>query len=80
VERKFAAVPLSFEDALPLVKQQMVQARLADPKNRSLQKEIARKKANAKFEASDPRYQALWETLKQATQSALAAPASPSGR
>ena len=82
VERKFAAVPLSFEDALPLLKQQLVQARLADPKNRGLQKEIARKKAGARFEAADPRYRSMWEALKRATQNSLTAAAAtpPSSR
>ncbi len=82
VERKFGAVPLSFEDAQPLLKQQLVQARLADPKNRGLQKDIARKKASAQFEAADPHYRSMWESLKQATQNSLtvAADAPPSSR
>lgn len=79
VERKFAPVPLSFEDAKPLVKQQLVQARLADPQNQKLRRDIAAKKLNARFEASDPRYQALWESLRRASQSAAPAATARSG-
>jgi hypothetical protein len=72
VEKKLPAVVLSYEEAKPILKQQLVQMRLADPKNEKVRRDIAQKKMNAQFQASDPRHQAMWEALKRATRSGLA--------
>lgn len=65
IEKTYPALVVSYDEAKPLVKEQIVQSRLADPKNEKLRQLIARRKSEAKFQASDPRYQALWEDLRR---------------
>ena len=71
VEKKYAALALPYDQAQPLVKQQLVQSRLSDPQNAKSAKlqqflqYITQQKLDAKFQPGDPRYQAIWEDLKR---------------
>lgn len=70
VEKKFPAFTLPYEDAKVYLKQQMVRARLADPKNARVRQNIMDMKLQAKFESSDPKYQTMWSAVKEAARNA----------
>ena len=81
IEKTYPALVVPYDEAKPLVKEQLVKARLADPKNDKndkLQQLIARRKIEAKFQASDPRHQALWEELRRRASQAQPAQTSAS--
>lgn len=64
VEKKMAAYSLPYEDAKPLVQQQMVQAKLVEPANQKIRTEIINQKMAADFQPADTRYMDMWKALK----------------
>ena len=71
VEKKMPAFTLPYEDAKPLLKQQQVQMKLmSDPKNQRIQQEFLKMTMDANFQANDPKYQAMWQSVRDAAKSA----------
>lgn len=71
VEKKLPALTLPYADSKPLLLQQQVQYKLAsDPKNQRIQQSILRLTMDANFQASDPKYQAMWQTFKEQAKDA----------
>ena len=70
VDKKMPPFTLSPEEAKPLIKQQLVQARLQDPQNAAIRNDILTSKLKADFKATDPKYQTVWQAVKQAAETA----------
>lgn len=70
VEKKLPALTLPYEDARNIVRRQLVQVKMADPKNANIRQELMKLKMDAKFEAGDKRYEGVWNTYKDAAKAA----------
>ena len=64
IEKKLPEYSIPFEDAAPLVRRQLVQQKLQDPKNQSVKNDILQKKMQAKFESENKSYEAVWTAVK----------------
>jgi parvulin-like peptidyl-prolyl isomerase len=68
IEKKLGGYTLSFDDAKPLIKQQIVQEAMQRPENEGIRKEIMDKKLAADFQSSNPKYQSMWQTVQEAAR------------
>lgn len=75
VDKKIPKFELTYEDAKPLLMQQIVQERSFDPKNAEIGREIVRLKLDAKVETTDPKHQTMWQAVKDAAKASQAAAA-----
>ena len=66
IEKKLPEFKIPFEDAAPLVRRQLVQLKLQDPKNKPVRDDILNKKLQAKFESEDKNYETVWLAVKDA--------------
>ena len=65
VEKKLPAFNLSFDDAKPLIRQQLVQVKMLQPENARYRNEIVKLKMDAQFQASEPKYMEVWQAVKE---------------
>ncbi len=84
IEKKLPEYMIPYEDAAPLVRRQLVQVKLQDPKNQAIKNDILQKKMQAKFESENKSYEAVWNAVKDAANKAgvgqspaTSAPAAP---
>ncbi|MBC7805510.1 MAG: SurA N-terminal domain-containing protein [Akkermansiaceae bacterium] len=70
IEKKLPEYMIPFEDAAPLVRRQLVQLKLQDPKNQSVKNDILQKKMKAKFESENKSYEAVWSAVKESASKA----------
>jgi len=70
IEKRYPAFQILREDALPLLRQQVVQQAILQPANATVRNEIMKQKMDAKFESSDKKYDAVWQAVKKAAQDA----------
>ena len=77
VEKKLPEFSVPFEDAAPLVRRQLVQLKLQDPKNQSIRNEVLQKKMQAKFESDNKSYETVWNAVKDAASKAGVGQAAP---
>jgi hypothetical protein len=77
VERKYPAVAVPFEEALPLVRRQLVLEKLAAPENAAVRAAIVKLKFDAVFEPTDPAYGKVWAALKASARAAGVGQAAP---
>jgi hypothetical protein len=68
VEKKLPAFNLSYEDARPLIKQQIVQVKMLQPENGRHRNEIMKLKMDADFQSSEPKYMEVWKAVKDAAK------------
>lgn len=77
IEKKLPAYRIAFADAAPLVRRQLVQLKLQDPKYQPVKNGILQKKMQAAFETEDKSYEMVWAAMKDAAASAGLGSASP---
>jgi hypothetical protein len=70
IEKKLPAYTVNFEDAVPLVRRQLVEKKLALPESAKIRDEIMLLKLKAKFEPTDPNYGVVWDSLRKSAQDA----------
>lgn len=71
VVKRMPDFKLTYEDAKPFLKQQLVQEQMVDPKNAQQRQRILSLKMDAKFESDDPKYKEIWQSVKDAAKPAL---------
>ena len=79
VEKKLPAFLLPFDDAKNLIRQTLIQQKLMDPKNASVRLYFVKLKQDAAFQATDPKYQIVWDGIKIAGKAATAPAVAASG-
>lgn len=70
IEKRLPEYVIPFEDAAPLVRRQLVQLKLQDPKNQAVKNDILKKKMQAKFESENKSYEAVWAAVKDSATKA----------
>ena len=84
IEKKFPAYTVSYDDAAPLIRQQLVQQKLSQPQNTEARNLIMGQKLNAKFEPTNTTYKTVWDSVTKSAKDAgigaapAAAPVAPS--
>jgi hypothetical protein len=70
IEDKRPPFSVAFEDAAPLIRQQLVQNQIQQPQNASLRNQIINDKLQASFEPADAQYAAVWDAIKKSAKDA----------
>lgn len=66
IEKKLPEYKIPYENAAPLVRRQLVQMKLQDPKNQAIRNDILQKKLQATFDTTDKSYMTVWSAVKDA--------------
>ncbi|MDX1933193.1 MAG: SurA N-terminal domain-containing protein [Capsulimonadales bacterium] len=77
IEHKIPAYNINPDDAVPLIKRQLVTLKLAEPANQNARNEIVAKKLAAKFEPTDKTYSVVWDALRKNAEEAGAGKTAP---
>lgn len=70
VEKKLPGYTVSFEDAAPLVRRQLVQMQIMQPQNAAVRQAIMGEKLKATFEPTNAEYKSVWDAVKKAAEEA----------
>ena len=70
IEKKLPPYVVSFEEAYPAVREQVVNQKLQLPENAKVRSELMATKLQASFEPSDPEYGAVWTNIKKGAEDA----------
>ena len=68
------------QEAAVLVARQLVQQKVSEPGNIKYRDAMVAMKVNAKFEPTNPRYGAVWETMKRDLKASQATQNNPAGQ
>ncbi len=70
VEKKMPAFSIPYEDAIPIVRRELVQFKIMEPANAKVRNQIIKQKMDATFEATDKSYETVWAAVKSAAEKA----------
>lgn len=66
IEKKRSKLVVSYEDAAPLVRRQLMQMQIMEPANANIRTSLLTMKVNAAFEPADSHYIDVWKSVKKA--------------
>ena len=77
IEKRLPAFNLPQDQALPLIRMNLVQQKVAQPENDHFRKQIMKQKLDASFESGDSAVQTVWTGIKRQAQEAGIAETAP---
>jgi foldase protein PrsA len=70
IEDKRPPYNIAFDDAAPLIRQQLVQVQIQQPQFASIRNDIIKQKLDASFEPTDASYTTVWNSIKKSAEDA----------